>query len=158
MAAYDKVSVLYCLYVCLNVSAFWIDKKCECQMFDMINPWIWLPLYSVGFFVKSNLQGLSQPHKRLRSLADFVPYGLRRKSLFEVLIRNNVPLLRATWFIKVTYLNQVWTIDTWTHMFYYNFSWLCLMLEGRRLWLYFAGSACYKYLFGGTRQKSIVPH
>ncbi|KAF2282590.1 hypothetical protein GH714_043219 [Hevea brasiliensis] len=51
--------------------------------------------------------GLSQSHKRLRSLADHVPHGYRRKSLFEVLIRNNVPLVRATWFIKVTYLNQV---------------------------------------------------
>jgi hypothetical protein len=43
----------------------------------------------------------------LRSLADHVPHGYRKKSLLEVLIRNNVPLLRATWFIKVTYLNQV---------------------------------------------------
>lgn len=52
-------------------------------------------------------QGLSQQHKRLKSLADHVPHGYRRKSLFEVLVRNNVPLLRATWFVKVTYLNQV---------------------------------------------------
>ncbi|KAF2315304.1 hypothetical protein GH714_038774 [Hevea brasiliensis] len=58
-------------------------------------------------FKKKWIEGLSQPHKRLRSLADQVPHGHRRKSLFEVLIRNNVPLLRATWFIKVTYLNQV---------------------------------------------------
>ncbi|XP_050237765.1 mediator of RNA polymerase II transcription subunit 12 [Mercurialis annua] len=58
-------------------------------------------------FKKKWIEGLSQPHKRLRSLADHVPHGYRRKSLFEVLIRNNVPLLRATWFIKVTYLNQV---------------------------------------------------
>ncbi|KAL3624456.1 hypothetical protein CASFOL_031124 [Castilleja foliolosa] len=58
-------------------------------------------------FRKKWVEGLSQPHKRLRSLADHVPHGYRRKSLFEVLIRNNVPLLRATWFIKVTYLNQV---------------------------------------------------
>ncbi|KAL2468700.1 RNA polymerase II transcription mediator [Forsythia ovata] len=56
---------------------------------------------------KKWLEGLSQQHKRLRSLADHAPHGYRRKSLFEVLIRNNVPLLRATWFIKVTYLNQV---------------------------------------------------
>ncbi|XP_052192066.1 LOW QUALITY PROTEIN: mediator of RNA polymerase II transcription subunit 12 [Diospyros lotus] len=53
------------------------------------------------------IEGLSQSHKRLRSLADHVPHGYRKRSLFEVLIRNNVPLLRATWFIKVTYLNQV---------------------------------------------------
>ncbi|KAJ4826395.1 hypothetical protein Tsubulata_025175 [Turnera subulata] len=58
-------------------------------------------------FKKKWIEGLSQPHKRLRTLADHVPLGYRRKSLFEVLIRNNVPLLRATWFIKVTYLNQV---------------------------------------------------
>uniref|UniRef100_A0A2P2LZB3 Mediator of RNA polymerase II transcription subunit 12 n=1 Tax=Rhizophora mucronata TaxID=61149 RepID=A0A2P2LZB3_RHIMU len=58
-------------------------------------------------FKKKWIEGLSQPHKRLRSLAECVPHGYRRKSLFEVLIRNNVPLLRATWFIKVTYLNQV---------------------------------------------------
>lgn len=55
----------------------------------------------------SYLQGLSQPHKRLRTLADHVPHGYRKASLFEVLIQNNVPFLRATWFIKVTYLNQV---------------------------------------------------
>ncbi|KAI3444539.1 hypothetical protein Pfo_001204 [Paulownia fortunei] len=58
-------------------------------------------------FRKKWIEGLSQPHKRLRSLADHVPHGYRGNSLFEVLIRNNVPLLRATWFIKVTYLNQV---------------------------------------------------
>ncbi|KAL8500001.1 hypothetical protein ACS0TY_019843 [Phlomoides rotata] len=58
-------------------------------------------------FRKKWIEGLSQPHKRLRSLADHVPHGYRRTSLFEVLIRNNVPLLRATWFIKVTILNQV---------------------------------------------------
>ncbi|KAK4794587.1 hypothetical protein SAY86_012581 [Trapa natans] len=53
------------------------------------------------------IEGLSQPHKRLRSLADHVPHGYRRRSLFEVLTKYNVPLLRATWFIKVTYLNQI---------------------------------------------------
>ena len=67
------------------------------------------------------LQGLSQPHKRLRSLADLVPHGNRRKSPFEVLIANNVPLLRATWFVKVTYLNQVWISsleNKWPKSFY----------------------------------------
>ncbi|CAN4111593.1 unnamed protein product [Withania somnifera] len=58
-------------------------------------------------FRKKWIEGLSQQHKRLKSLADHVPHGYRRKSLFEVLIRNNVPLLRATWFVKVTCLNQV---------------------------------------------------
>lgn len=58
-------------------------------------------------FTSKFLQGLSQQHKRLRSLADHVPHGYRKRSLFEVLTRNNVPLLRATWFVKVTYLNQV---------------------------------------------------
>ncbi|CAB4300398.1 unnamed protein product [Prunus armeniaca] len=56
---------------------------------------------------KKWIEGLSQQHKRLRSLADHVPHGYRKRSLFEILTRNNVPLLRATWFIKVTYLNQV---------------------------------------------------
>ncbi|CAN1308844.1 Mediator of RNA polymerase II transcription subunit 12 [Linum perenne] len=56
---------------------------------------------------KKWIEGLSQPHKRLRYLADHVPHGYRRKALFEVLVKNNVPLLRATWFIKVSYLNQV---------------------------------------------------
>ncbi|XP_077225872.1 mediator of RNA polymerase II transcription subunit 12-like [Tasmannia lanceolata] len=56
---------------------------------------------------KKWIEGLSQQHKQLRSLADNVPHGYRKKSLFEVLIKHNVPLLRATWFIKVTYLNQV---------------------------------------------------
>ncbi|KAB2609937.1 mediator of RNA polymerase II transcription subunit 12-like [Pyrus ussuriensis x Pyrus communis] len=55
---------------------------------------------------KKWIEGLSQQHKRLRSLADHVPHGYRKRSLFEVLTRNNVPLLRATWFIKVNYLNQ----------------------------------------------------
>ncbi|KAL4191508.1 hypothetical protein AMTRI_Chr07g30320 [Amborella trichopoda] len=58
-------------------------------------------------FRKKWIEGLSQQHKRLRSLADHVPHGYRKRSLFEVLIRHNVPLLRATWFIKVNYLNQV---------------------------------------------------
>ncbi|KAL5572857.1 hypothetical protein UlMin_022454 [Ulmus minor] len=58
-------------------------------------------------FRKKWIEGLSQQHKRLRSLADHVPHGFRKRSLFEVLVRNNVPLLRATWFIKVTCLNQV---------------------------------------------------
>lgn len=58
-------------------------------------------------FKKRWVEGLSQYHKSLRSLADHVPHGYRKKSLFEVLIKNNVPLLRATWFIKVNYLNQI---------------------------------------------------
>ncbi|XP_045793833.1 mediator of RNA polymerase II transcription subunit 12-like [Trifolium pratense] len=57
-------------------------------------------------FRKKWIEGLSQQHKRLCSLADLVPQ-YRRKSVLEVLIRNNVPLLRATWFVKVTYLNLV---------------------------------------------------
>ncbi|XP_051144258.1 mediator of RNA polymerase II transcription subunit 12-like [Andrographis paniculata] len=56
---------------------------------------------------KKWIEGLSQPHKRLQSLANHIPHGYRKKCLFEVLIKNNVPLLRATWYIKVTYLNQV---------------------------------------------------
>ncbi|RLN16161.1 mediator of RNA polymerase II transcription subunit 12 [Panicum miliaceum] len=52
-------------------------------------------------------EALAQPNKRLRSLSEHVPHGYRRKSLFEVLTRYNVPLLRATWFVKVTYLNQL---------------------------------------------------
>ncbi|XP_047979942.1 mediator of RNA polymerase II transcription subunit 12-like [Salvia hispanica] len=63
-------------------------------------------------FKRKWIEGLSQPHKRLRSLADLVPHGNRRKSPFEVLIANNVPLLRATWFVKVTYLNQVRTTSS----------------------------------------------
>ncbi|KAL3622117.1 hypothetical protein CASFOL_033528 [Castilleja foliolosa] len=58
-------------------------------------------------FRKKWIEGLSQPHKRLRSLTDHVPHGYKKKSLFEGLIRNNVPMLRATWFIKVTYLNLI---------------------------------------------------
>lgn len=56
---------------------------------------------------KKWIEDLSQPHKGLRSLAEHVPHGYRKKTLFEALIRHNVPLLRATWFIKITYLNQV---------------------------------------------------
>ncbi|KAJ4952514.1 hypothetical protein NE237_029346 [Protea cynaroides] len=58
-------------------------------------------------FRKKWIEGLSQHHKRLRALADHVPHGYRRRALFEVLIKHNIPFLRATWFIKVTYLNQV---------------------------------------------------
>ncbi|KAL8172485.1 hypothetical protein V2J09_024289 [Rumex salicifolius] len=53
------------------------------------------------------IEGLSQYHKSLYALSDNIPHGYRKKSLFEVLIKNNVPLLRATWFIKATYLNQI---------------------------------------------------
>ncbi|MQL81455.1 hypothetical protein Taro_013930, partial [Colocasia esculenta] len=55
---------------------------------------------------KKWIEGLSQPHKRLRSLADHVPHGFKRNVLLDVLIRHNVPLLRATWFVKVNILNQ----------------------------------------------------
>ncbi|KAE8693830.1 Mediator of RNA polymerase II transcription subunit 12 [Hibiscus syriacus] len=58
-------------------------------------------------FKKKWIEGLSLQHKPLCSLADQVPQGYKKRKLIEVLIRNNVPLLRATWFIKVTYLNQV---------------------------------------------------
>ncbi|XP_043712338.1 mediator of RNA polymerase II transcription subunit 12-like [Telopea speciosissima] len=57
-------------------------------------------------FRKKWIESLSQHHKRLCALADHVPHGYRRRALFEVLIKHNVPFLRATWFIKVTYLNQ----------------------------------------------------
>lgn len=58
-------------------------------------------------FRRKWIEALSHHQKRLRSLSEQVPHGYRKKSLFEVLIRHNVPLLRATWFIKVTYLNQI---------------------------------------------------
>lgn len=57
-------------------------------------------------FRRKWIEALSQQHKRLRSLTDHVPHGYRKKSLFEVLIRYNVPLPKSTWFIKVSYLNQ----------------------------------------------------
>uniref|UniRef100_A0A0E0BDG8 Mediator complex subunit Med12 domain-containing protein n=1 Tax=Oryza glumipatula TaxID=40148 RepID=A0A0E0BDG8_9ORYZ len=55
------------------------------------------------------IEALVQPNRRLWSLAEQVPRGFRRKSLFNYLIRYNVPLLRASWLVKVTYLNQVQT-------------------------------------------------
>lgn len=55
---------------------------------------------------KKWVEDLAQ-HKRLRVLADHVPHGLRRRPLFEALIKNDVPFLRATWCIKILYLNQV---------------------------------------------------
>lgn len=58
-------------------------------------------------FRKKWIEGLAQQHKQLRSLAENIPHGYRKKTLFEVLIRHNVPLLKATWFIKVNCLNQV---------------------------------------------------
>uniref|UniRef100_A0A0D9XM71 Mediator complex subunit Med12 domain-containing protein n=1 Tax=Leersia perrieri TaxID=77586 RepID=A0A0D9XM71_9ORYZ len=53
------------------------------------------------------IEALAQPNRSLWSLAEQVPRGFRRKSLFNHLIRYNVPLLRASWLVKVTYLNQV---------------------------------------------------
>ncbi|BAT11946.1 Os10g0550066, partial [Oryza sativa Japonica Group] len=53
------------------------------------------------------IEALVQPNRRLWSLAEQVPRGFRRKLLFNYLIRYNVPLLRASWLVKVTYLNQV---------------------------------------------------
>uniref|UniRef100_A0A0E0MAF7 Mediator complex subunit Med12 domain-containing protein n=1 Tax=Oryza punctata TaxID=4537 RepID=A0A0E0MAF7_ORYPU len=53
------------------------------------------------------IEALAQPNRHLWSLAEQVPRGFRRKSLFNYLIRYNVPLLRASWLVKVTYLNQV---------------------------------------------------
>ncbi|KAL3675105.1 hypothetical protein R1sor_025053 [Riccia sorocarpa] len=57
-------------------------------------------------FRKKWIEDLSQ-RKRLRSLAEHVPHGYRRRALFEVLIKHEVPRIRATWFIKIVYLNQV---------------------------------------------------
>ncbi|BBN20580.1 hypothetical protein Mp_Vg00710 [Marchantia polymorpha subsp. ruderalis] len=57
-------------------------------------------------FRKKWIEDLSQ-RKRLRSLAEHVPHGYRRRSLFEALIKHEVPLIRATWFVKILYLNQV---------------------------------------------------
>lgn len=53
-------------------------------------------------------QDLSQ-RKRLRNLAEQVPHGYQRRIIFEALIKHDVPLLRATWFVKIAYLNQVST-------------------------------------------------
>lgn len=53
-------------------------------------------------------QDLSQ-RKRLRNLAEHVPHGYQRRIIFEALIKHDVPLLRATWFVKIAYLNQVST-------------------------------------------------
>eukprot|EP00898_Chlorokybus_atmophyticus_P001512 jgi/Chlat1/2361/Chrsp17S02808 len=44
--------------------------------------------------------------KRLRALADSVPHGYRRRTLFEAVTKQSVPLLRASWYIKVVQLNQ----------------------------------------------------
>lgn len=77
-------------------------------LFNFLINWLYLlcMCYNYSCF-GLDFQGLSQYHKSLRSLVDHVPHGYRKKFLFEVLIRNNVPLLRATWFIKINYLNQV---------------------------------------------------
>ncbi|XP_024382046.1 mediator of RNA polymerase II transcription subunit 12 isoform X2 [Physcomitrium patens] len=57
-------------------------------------------------FRKKWVEDLSQ-RKRLRALAEHVPHGYQRRTIFEALIKHEVPLLRATWFIKIIYLNQV---------------------------------------------------
>lgn len=95
--------------------------------------WIKLQKYSFAF-----LQGLSQPHKRLHSLTDHVPHGYRRKALFEVLIRNNVPLLRATWYIKVNYLNQVCILGQENHIARILLNWVSTNLKLHVLFCRFA--------------------
>ncbi|EFJ25962.1 hypothetical protein SELMODRAFT_441953 [Selaginella moellendorffii] len=55
---------------------------------------------------KKWIEDLSQ-RKRLSLLAEHVPHGFHRRTLFEALVKQNVPFLRATWFIKISYLNQV---------------------------------------------------
>ena len=49
--------------------------------------------------------------KRLRILGRVVPHGFRKGVLLEALIRLDVPLLRATWFIRTMLLNQVRTTE-----------------------------------------------
>eukprot|EP00899_Mesostigma_viride_P018732 jgi/Mesvir1/26860/Mv26595-RA.1 len=51
------------------------------------------------------MQDLSQG-RPLRQLADPVPHGFKRRSLLDALATHRVPLLRATWFVRVVYLNQ----------------------------------------------------
>lgn len=42
----------------------------------------------------------------LRQLAAKVPQGLRKEQLLNMLFNHNVPLSRATWFIRIIFLNQ----------------------------------------------------
>jgi hypothetical protein len=57
-------------------------------------------------FRKKWIEDLSQ-RKRLRALAEHVPHGYRKRAIFEAVIKHDVPLLRATWFVKIVTLNQV---------------------------------------------------
>jgi hypothetical protein len=52
------------------------------------------------------IEDLSQ-RKRLRALAEHVPHGYRKRTIFEALIKHDVPILRATWFVKIVTLKQV---------------------------------------------------
>eukprot|EP00741_Cyanophora_paradoxa_P016080 tig00000042_g15522.t2 len=42
----------------------------------------------------------------LRELASTVPHGFKGQTLLDMLVENQVPILRATWYVKVIYLNQ----------------------------------------------------
>lgn len=110
------------------------------------------------------MQGLSQHHKRLHSLAEHVPHGFRKKNLFEVLIRHNVPLLRATWFIKVTYLNQVGTVlncvDFLVTLYSYFSTSLLLSLDLTFTFILFSegSSLLLQRFFWNSRQNTFGPY
>jgi hypothetical protein len=52
------------------------------------------------------INDLAGSEKSLRELAKSVPHNLKSEKLFEILITNRVPFVRAVWFIKVVGLDE----------------------------------------------------
>lgn len=53
------------------------------------------------------MKSLATTDEPLHKLASAVPHGFKDHSLLKILIREKVPLLRASWYIKVIYLNRI---------------------------------------------------
>lgn len=52
------------------------------------------------------IKDLAKGDKSLRELAGGVPHQIKGERLFEILVVNQVPLVRAGWFIKVVALDE----------------------------------------------------
>lgn len=53
------------------------------------------------------LRDLANPSQSLRRLARSIPHGIRGRHLLEQVCSKNVPINRATWFIRVISVNEL---------------------------------------------------
>jgi hypothetical protein len=63
---------------------------------------------------KTFFDKLAKPDERLSVLALKVPQGPKGDSLIMVLAEQRIPLVRATWYIKISYLNNYYSISQGT--------------------------------------------